>query len=114
MLFYAWGPRDLDLDVDAIVNARDADARRAAAATLWPDGARRRIDGGALVEAVFRNALRRWFGVLFWFLLLGPVGALLYRLTALAREGELRASCPARPRRARARCWRSSTGRWRS
>ena len=42
------------------------------------------MDGPSLVEAVFRSALRRWFAVLFWFLLLGPFGALLYRLSALA------------------------------
>lgn len=88
MLFYAWGPRDLDLDVDAIIEARDPVLRREAAARLWPDGTEPSLDGGSLVEAVFRNALHRWFGVLFWFLLLGPVGALLYRLAALSVEGE--------------------------
>jgi AmpE protein len=86
-LFYAWGPRDLDHDVEAILDAPDAERRRAAAARLWPQPENARgVDGPAAVEAVFRNALRRWFGVLFWFLLLGPFGALLYRLTALAAE----------------------------
>lgn len=94
VLFYAWGPRDLDLDVQAIVDAPDAVARRAAAARLWPEGATPALDGASLVEAVFRNALLRWFGVLFWFLLLGPMGALLYRLTALAAEGTAAASLP--------------------
>lgn len=88
VLFYAWGPRDLDLDVEALATARDAASRREAAARLWPDGATPLLDGGSLIEAVFRSALRRWFGVLFWFLLLGPVGALGYRLVALAAEGE--------------------------
>lgn len=88
ILFYAWGPRDLDLDVEALAGARDGAARREAAARLWPDGATPALDGGSLVEAVFRSALRRWFGVLFWFLVLGPIGALGYRLTALAAEGE--------------------------
>ncbi|MDQ3618058.1 MAG: regulatory signaling modulator protein AmpE [Pseudomonadota bacterium] len=87
VLFYAWGPRDLDLDVDAIAEAQDPLSRRDAAAKLWPEGELPRLDGGSLVEAVFRNALRRWFGVLFWFLLLGPFGALLYRLAALSVEG---------------------------
>jgi len=87
VLFYAWGPRDLDLDVDAIVNAPDATTRRAAMATLWPGTAPLVVDGGTLVSAVFQNALRRWFGVLFWFLVLGPCGALLYRLAVLASEG---------------------------
>ena len=88
VLFYAWGPRDLDLDVEAIVAAPDLAARRAAAAKLWPDPARATLDPPAMVSAVFRGAQRRWFGVLFWFLVLGAAGALLYRLAALAAEGE--------------------------
>ncbi len=87
-LVYAWGPRDLDVDVEAVIDAHDPPTRREAIARLWPDRADIAADGPALVEAVFRNALQRWFGVLFWFLLLGPVGALLYRLTVLAAEGE--------------------------
>lgn len=88
VLFYAWGPRDLDLDVDAIVEAQDPVARRNAAAKLWPHDQSPSMDGPSLVDAVFRNGLRRWFGVLFWFLLFGGCGALLYRLTALAAEGD--------------------------
>lgn len=95
VLVYAWGPRDLDVDVDAITAASDPEARREAAARLWPAGQEPLMDGASLVEAVFRNAQRRWFGVLFWFLLLGPVGALLYRLAALAAEGESARQLPA-------------------
>lgn len=94
VLVYAWGPRDLDVDVDAITAASDPVARREAAARLWPEGQEPLMDGGSLVEAVFRNALRRWFGVLFWFLLLGPVGALLYRLAVLSVEGEAATQVP--------------------
>ena len=97
-LVYAWGPRDLDVDVEAIIDAHDPPARREAIARLWPDGATAAADGPALVEAVFRNALHRWFGVLFWFLLLGPVGALLYRLTAFSAEGEFARALPAETR----------------
>jgi AmpE protein len=86
VLVWCWGPRDLDRDVAAIIDAPDADTRRAAAARLWPAATAVRLDGPSLVEAVFRNALQRWFAVLFWFLLLGPFGALLYRLSALAVE----------------------------
>ena len=81
--------------MEAIIDAHDAPTRREAIARLWPEGEGASIDGSALVEAVFRNALQRWFGVLFWFLLLGPVGALLYRLSALACEGEFARSLPA-------------------
>jgi AmpE protein len=98
VLFYAWGPRDLDLDVEAIVRASDAASRRAAMEHLWPDGAPAVIDGGALVSAVFQNALRRWFGVLFWFLVLGPAGALAYRLTVLSCEGMLARKVPVETR----------------
>ena len=87
VLVYAWGPRDLDVDVEAIIDAHDAPTRRAAIARLGLTGEAAALDGPALVEAVFANALRRWFGVLFWFLLLGPVGALLYRMSSLAVDG---------------------------
>lgn len=86
VLFWCWGPRDLDVDVAAVLDAPDAASRREAASRLWPAGATPQMDGGSLIEAVFRNALRRWFGVLFWFCLLGPFGAVLYRLSALAAE----------------------------
>ena len=86
VLFYCWGPRDLDLDVAAVLDAPDAASRRSAAARLWPEGEAAQLDGAGLVEAVFRNALRRWFGVLFWFCLLGPFGAVMYRLSVLAVE----------------------------
>lgn len=82
-LFYCWGPRDLDLDVDAVVHAPDAERRRAAASLLAPDAVAGRIDGTLLVDAVFQSALVRWFGVLLWFVLLGPAGALLYRAADL-------------------------------
>ena len=94
MLFYAWGPRDLDHDVEAVVEAPDAASRDAAARRLFPDREAPSLEPGALIEAVFRCALWRWFGVLFWFLLLGPFGALLYRLAALSAQGEARQRLP--------------------
>jgi AmpE protein len=85
-LFYAWGPRDLDTDVAAVIHAPDSDARRAAVARLGPVTASGLGESAQLVEGVFASALRRWFGVLFWFLPLGAAGALLYRLAAEAAE----------------------------
>ena len=93
-LFYAWGPRDLDIDVEAIVSASDPTSRREAAARLASPGAAPTLDAPSLVEAVFRNAQRRWFGVLFWFLVFGPWGAMLYRLTVLACEGSFARKLP--------------------
>jgi len=94
-LFYAWGPSDLDLDVEAIVDANDPVARHHAAARLCVPGEPVSLDGPTLVGAVFRNAKRRWFGVLFWFIVFGPTGALLYRLVAIVAEGNDRHLLPA-------------------
>jgi AmpE protein len=100
VLFYAWGPRDLDLDVEAVVQSSDATARRDAMARLVPQPPgtgepMQTPDAATLVSAVFHQALRRWFGVLFWFLVLGPVGALGYRLAALSCEGPDASRLPA-------------------
>jgi AmpE protein len=89
-LFYAWGPRDLDFDVEAVIDADGLEARHEAAKPLFPQREDAIVEGGPLVEAVFRCALWRWFGPLFWFLVLGPVGAVGYRLVALAAQGEAR------------------------
>jgi len=86
MLFYCWGPRDLDLDVEAALEATDPDAREKALHTLAGEGAPIPNDAAGAVATVFRASKRRWFGVLLWFLLLGPFGALLYRLTQRGAE----------------------------
>ncbi len=98
VLVYAWGPRDLDVDVEAILDSHDADARAVAVANLWPPGdvsqELPRDDARALVEAVFVGALQRWFGVLLWFLVFGPCGALLFRLVGFSAAGEFSALLP--------------------
>jgi AmpE protein len=91
-LYYAWGPRDLDLDAEAAAAAPEGEARRAAFAVLAGHPA-----GGhdAAVSAVMSAALSRWFGTLFWFLLLGAVGAIGYRLVQLtARSSEYENAVP--------------------
>jgi AmpE protein len=64
--------RDLDLDVEAVASAADEETRALAMKQLCADDDLR-CEGTSLVHAVFRQALSRWFGVLFWFLLLGPL-----------------------------------------
>lgn len=94
-LCYCWGPRDLDLDVEAVEDASDEAARQKALESLAGEGHPIAADDtGSLVRAVFRGARRRWFGVLFWFLLLGPFGALLYRLTERATQTSTGAALP--------------------
>ena len=85
ILFFCWGPRELDADIDAVLKAPDRDQRLAAAQALRPDSATAPLplEATALVEATFASALSRWFGVLFWFVLLGPAGALAYRMIQL-------------------------------
>jgi AmpE protein len=85
VFFFCWGPRDLDADVDAVIKAPDAERRVAAAQALRPDSSDvpLPLEATALVEATFASALSRWFGVLFWFVLLGPAGALGYRSVQL-------------------------------
>lgn len=100
LLFYCWGPRNLDQDVEAIVAAPDAQRKREACANLISTDAATALDGHRLVEAVFSGALARWFGPLFWFALLGPAGALAYRLAALLGGGLAHADMPAAQREA--------------
>ncbi len=95
MLFYCWGPRDLDVDVEAVLEAPDPDTRQAALRTLAGEGVNLPDDAQGAVALVFRAAKRRWFGVLFWFLLLGPFGALLYRLAQRGTEAAAREHLPA-------------------
>jgi AmpE protein len=80
VLLYCFGPHAFEADLEAILHAPDAARREAAAQALGEDGdpVVWRVD--TLGEAVAYAALRRRFGVLLWFFLLGPVGALLYRL----------------------------------
>src|SRR5690349_2031117 len=68
ILFYCWGPRDLERDVEAVEKAPDSVRRTQAAQALLPDGRVGPLayDAESLVAATFESALKRWFGVLFW------------------------------------------------
>jgi AmpE protein len=91
VLFYCWGPRDLDADIEAVLKAPDSERRQAAAQALRsaPTQTTLALESASLVEAAFACALSRWFGVLFWFVILGPAGALGYRVVQLlARDVE--------------------------
>ncbi|MGA9573406.1 MAG: cobalamin biosynthesis protein [Lysobacterales bacterium] len=82
ILVYTFGPRDLDIDVRNIFRSEEGEEQKNALAVL--------LDGKiptdkddcqtAAIEAVFRKALKRWFGIIFWFAVLGVYGAVLYRL----------------------------------
>ncbi|MET0050737.1 MAG: regulatory signaling modulator protein AmpE [Candidatus Thiodiazotropha sp.] len=85
VLIYTLGPQDLDQQVNEYVEAREHDDEQAAR-----DIALQLIDdepptseparSQAVAEAALHLANRRIIAVLFWFVLLGPLGAALYRL----------------------------------
>lgn len=79
VLLYALGPRDLDRDLAALTLADDPMSRAAALDALGVAPTQPTLPA-ALVDAVFRAALARWFAPLFWFVVLGPAGAFGYRL----------------------------------
>lgn len=90
VLVYALGPREIETDIDAVLKAPDTLRRDESLAALRHDEEPLPWFAPALVEAAFYGALRRRFGVLFWFFLLGPAGALGYRLSQmLARDPAL-------------------------
>lgn len=91
VLLYCFGPREFEADLEAILDAPDGASREAAAQTLADGGGPIAWNAPALGEAVAYAALRRRFAVLLWFFLLGPAGALLYRLAqTLGRDDALR------------------------
>jgi AmpE protein len=81
VLIYSFGPRDLDTDVAEIVGAEDDEQRSEAMEQFLHKPVPEDADEAraVAVEAVFSKALRRWFGVIFWFAVLGIAGAFLYR-----------------------------------
>ena len=88
ILFYSFGPRELESDLEAVLHDDDPATRLTTAQNLrsTPDGAPRAFTAPELVEGAVMASLRRRFGVLFWFFLLGPAGALGYRLAWVTTE----------------------------
>jgi AmpE protein len=97
VLIYCLGPREFEADLEAIVRAPDDIARENAAQALADDGEPIPWNAPVIGVAVVYAALHRRFGVLLWFFLLGPIGALLYRLAQmLARDETLQLDAEAR------------------
>jgi AmpE protein len=80
VLLFSFGPHAFEADIEAILKAPDQQSREAGAQALCDDAEIVAWTTADLGEATAYAALRRRFGVLFWFFLLGPAGALLYRL----------------------------------
>ena len=90
VLIYTFGPRDLDVDVRCVIRAENDEDRKQALETLLGGPVPEDEDDcqHAAIDAVFTNALKRWFGIIFWFAVLGIYGALLYRLAWWLIDGE--------------------------
>lgn len=84
VLAYTLGPRDLDHDVEQVLQAENTDGARQAASSIGAH-ADDTLAPASLVETTFEAALQRWFTVLLAFIVLGPGGAVLYRLCARQR-----------------------------
>ena len=89
VLIYTFGPRDLDIEVRRVITADDDEQQKEALETLLggPVPEDQETCQNAAINAVFLKALKRWFGIIFWFAVLGIYGALLYRL-AVRLNGE--------------------------
>lgn len=88
---YCLGPRDLSLDIDGFLDAREnADEARAQqfASALMGEEASSAPDQQIVdvMHAILYQSNDRIFSVIFWFLVLGPFGAILYRLTSYTMQ----------------------------
>jgi membrane protein required for beta-lactamase induction len=89
IVFLCLGPRDLGNEVDEYCRALDAGDDETARRVLleMTESERPRADEIEVVEdAIFIQANNRIFGVVFWFVVLGPVGAWLFRVSDLLRR----------------------------
>ncbi len=82
VVFLCLGPRDLGNEVDEYCRALDEGDEPTARRVLVELAESEQDSTGdseIVEEAIFVQATNRIFGVVFWFVLLGPVGAWLYR-----------------------------------
>jgi AmpE protein len=91
VLFFSLGPKDIGEDIDEYCGALEAqdDERINASAKAMteadlPSAVAERTQ--CFEEAVCIQANNRLFGVIFWFVVLGPVAAWTYRVTDLMRR----------------------------
>jgi membrane protein required for beta-lactamase induction len=84
VLLYTLGPQDLDSQINQYVETAeqdDAEAREIAHAIIEDEPPTSEpACSQAVSEAALQQVNRRTIAVLFWFILLGPLGAMMYRL----------------------------------
>jgi AmpE protein len=82
VLVYTFGARDLDTQIADVIRSPDAESQEAALGALLRTDVPDDLDLCRVktVDAVFTESLHRWFGIIFWFAVLGIVGAFMYRM----------------------------------
>ena len=90
ILIYTFGPRDLDIDVRRVFTQDDDEQQKEALEALLDGPAPENEEAcqNIAIDAVFRKALKRWFGIIFWFAVLGIYGAVLYRVAVWLSDGD--------------------------
>jgi membrane protein required for beta-lactamase induction len=89
VVFLCLGPRDLGNEVDEYCAALEGDSTEAARRVLLEISEAehpRSSEIDVVEEAIFIQANNRIFGVVFWFIVLGPVGAWFFRVSDLLRR----------------------------
>lgn len=87
VLVLTLGPRDLSEEVHRLQDAvTDGDAQASAeiieTLSKVPDGVATSSEDNAIVQNIIIQGHERLLGVLFWFFIFGPLGAVLYRVAA--------------------------------
>lgn len=85
VLIYSLGPRYLNPQLEDLIEALEKDDEQNTEKLLneFSVSGINAEDDQKLIENILVEANDRLFGVLFWFIILGPFGAILYRLTCL-------------------------------
>lgn len=89
VVFFCLGPRDLSSEVEeycaTLAGSDDAGAERILTEFFGVERSKvHEIE--AIEEVIFAQATNRFFGVVFWFIALGPVGACMFRISDLLRR----------------------------
>ncbi len=95
VVMYCLGPNNFWVQVYGCVNALHKEDLRLAAEQVDAAFATGPLDDAqafhrTFINVIFQTAYQRIFAVIFWFVLIGPIGAVLYRLMTLcAKESPL-------------------------
>jgi AmpE protein len=100
-VLYTLGPHHLDRDINWACDDVDSERRQVARERLLLDDG---VTASKAAASALHAALARWFGVIFWFVLLGPAGCLVYRAVREGHHSE-RFQPPERAWMGRALAW---------